>query len=99
MNSWKPKATTSTPEVSDPVNHPSHYTSIVPGIECIDVVKHLSFLRGNAIKYLWRAGAKGDVLEDLKKAAWYVQKEIEEIQRERDAAAFRQSMNPKETSE
>lgn len=62
--------------MSDPVNHPSHYAQ-VPEIECIDVVEHFSFLRGNAIKYLWRAGAKGDLVTDLRKAAWYIQREID----------------------
>lgn len=58
------------------VNHPDHY-QVVPGIECIDVVEHFSFNRGNAIKYLWRAGAKADVVEDLRKAIWYIQREID----------------------
>lgn len=89
------RASVDSPEVSDPINHPSHYTSIVPGIECIQVVEHLSFLRGNAIKYLWRAGAKGDVLEDLKKAQWYIQREIDNLQREIDREAFAHSMRPR----
>jgi hypothetical protein len=65
--------------MADPVNHPSHYTDGVPGIECIDVVEHFSFCRGNAIKYLWRAGAKGDLVVDLRKAAWYIQREIDSL--------------------
>lgn len=67
---------------SDPVNHPSHYKDRVPGIECIEVTQHFDFLRGNAIKYLWRAGLKGDdtkTVEDLKKAIWYVQREIDSL--------------------
>lgn len=64
--------------MSDTVNHPEHYQQ-VPGIECIDVVEHFSFLRGNAIKYLWRAGAKGDTVEDLRKAVWYIEREIASI--------------------
>ncbi len=67
--------------MSDPVNHPSHYTDVVPGIECIDVTEHFSFLRGNAIKYLWRAGAKGDAVQDLHKAAWYIAREIAWLER------------------
>ncbi len=62
----------------DPVNHPSHYKH-PSGIECIDVVEHLPFLRGNAIKYLWRAGEKGgrvQHIEDLRKAKWYIEREI-----------------------
>lgn len=61
----------------DPVNHPDHYTSHPSGVECIDVVEHLPFNLGNAIKYLWRADSKGSPLEDLRKAEWYVRREIE----------------------
>ena len=59
----------------DPVNSPAHYLA-VPGIEAIDVCEHFSFCRGNALKYLWRAGLKGDELEDLKKSRWYLDREI-----------------------
>jgi hypothetical protein len=65
---------------NDPVNHPSHYTEVVPNIECIEVTEHFSFCRGNAIKYLWRAGAKGNMLEDLKKARWYLDREIKQLE-------------------
>lgn len=54
------------------VDHPAHYNQ-VPGIECIDVVKHFDFVLGNVIKYAWRAGNKNDRLEDLKKMLWYAQ--------------------------
>lgn len=60
---------------SSAVNHPSHYNQ-VPGIECINVVEHFDFLRGNAIKYLWRAGSKGNLIQDLEKAKWYIDREI-----------------------
>lgn len=60
----------------DPVDHPRHYTSHPSGIECIQVVRHMSFNIGNAIKYLWRADIKGAPIEDLKKAAWYIADEI-----------------------
>ena len=66
----------------DPVNHPSHYTSSPATcacgrtIECIDVVRHMGFNLGNVVKYVWRAGAKGDRIEDLRKAAWYLADEI-----------------------
>lgn len=66
----------------DPINHPSHYTSHRAGVECIDVVEHYTFNVGNAIKYLWRAGLKGDALEDLRKAAWYVNREIAKREKE-----------------
>lgn len=62
----------------DNVNHPPHYAH-PSGIECIDVVEHMSFNVGNAIKYLWRAGRKGPALEDLRKAAWYINREIERL--------------------
>ena len=64
--------------MSDRVNHPPHYTEHPSGIECIQVTEHLSFCVGNAIKYLWRADLKhDDAIEDLKKAAWYINREIE----------------------
>lgn len=58
----------------DPVNHPKHYTSHPSGVEC--VTEHMGFNVGNAVKYLWRADEKGNALEDLKKARWYVEREI-----------------------
>lgn len=60
----------------DVVNHPPHYTSHPSGVECIDVAEHFPFNVGNAIKYLWRAGLKGDSIEDLRKCLWYVEREI-----------------------
>lgn len=70
-----PGASPAVPE-SDAVDHPPHYTSHPSGVECIDVVEHMPFSIGNAVKYLWRAGLKGDALEDLKKARWYIDREI-----------------------
>jgi Protein of unknwon function (DUF3310) len=66
----------------DLVNHPPHYTSHPSGIECIAVTEYMNFCVGNAMKYLWRAGQKGDVLEDLKKARWYIDREIYRLQQE-----------------
>ena len=63
--------------MSDPVNHPAHYQRI-PGIECIDVVEHMSFNLGNAIKYVWRAEYKNGI-EDLEKSIWYIRREIERL--------------------
>lgn len=60
----------------DPVNHPAHYTSHPSGIECIQITEHMSFPCGNAIKYIWRADLKGAGVEDLKKAKWYIEREI-----------------------
>lgn len=65
------------PDSDDPVNHPVHYNRHPTGIECIDIVEHFSFNIGNAIKYLWRAGLKSDAEEDMRKAIWYITREIE----------------------
>lgn len=58
------------------VNHPSHYNNSPSGVECIDVVEHMTFNKGNAVKYIWRAGDKDDEIEDLEKAIWYIKREI-----------------------
>ena len=63
--------------VEDNVNHPTHYNSHPSGIECIQVTEHMGFNIGNAIKYLWRADLKGNALQDLDKAKWYINREIE----------------------
>lgn len=60
----------------DPVNHPQHYTGHPSGVECIQITEHMNFCRGNAVKYIWRAGEKGDAVQDLEKAVWYIQREI-----------------------
>ena len=62
------------------VNHPDHYNANPSGVEAIDVIEHLSFNVGNAIKYLWRADHKGKQIEDLKKARWYVDREIQRLE-------------------
>lgn len=62
--------------MSDRVNHPDHYTRHPSGVERITVVEHMNFNLGNAVKYIWRADEKGESLEDLRKAAWYVEREI-----------------------
>lgn len=66
--------------IVDMVNHPPHYTSHPSGVECIDVVEHLNLCLGNAVKYIWRAGLKGDALEDLKKARFYLDREIARLE-------------------
>ena len=67
----------------DPVNHPSHYTQ--GKIECIDFIadKKLNFARGNAVKYIVRAGIKDPQkeIEDLEKAIFYINYEIQDIKR------------------
>jgi hypothetical protein len=69
-------------EHHDPVNHPKHYTQHPSGVECIQVVEHMNFCIGNVIKYCWRAGLKGEGLEDLKKARFYLEREIERIEKQ-----------------
>jgi hypothetical protein len=63
--------------MSDSVNHPSHYTTHPSGVECIDVAEHMGFNLGNVMKYVWRADSKGNAAEDLRKAAWYLEREIQ----------------------
>lgn len=65
---------------ADPVKRPSHYTSHPSGVECIDVTEHMGFNLGNAIKYIWRADLKDNALQDLKKAAWYINRQIELVE-------------------
>lgn len=69
---------------NDPVNHPSHYTS--GKIEVMDFIedKKLNFARGNVIKYVSRAGKKDKdkELEDLRKSSWYLNREIQRLEKE-----------------
>lgn len=64
--------------MEDKINHPKHYNNSPAHcecgrrIECIDIARHMDFNIGNAIKYLWRYRDKNGI-EDLKKAAWYLQ--------------------------
>jgi len=60
---------------SDNVDHPKHYNSHPSGVECITVTEHMGFNLGNAMKYIWRADLKNGI-EDLKKAKWYIEREI-----------------------
>ena len=68
----------------DSVNHPSHYTD--GKIEVIDFIedKKLGYHLGNAVKYISRAGKKDPTkkVEDLRKAAWYINREIERLLKE-----------------
>ena len=70
--------------MSDPVNHPKHYTSHPSGIETIQITEHLNFCLGNVIKYVLRADQKGNRLQDLKKAEWYLKREIAREEAEND---------------
>jgi len=68
--------------MSDAVNNPRHYTSHPSGVECIEIAEHMSFNLGNAVKYIWRASLKGKEVEDLRKARWYIEREIKRITKE-----------------
>ncbi len=68
--------------MSDNVNHPRHYTEHPSGVECIQITEHMGFNLGNAVKYIWRADLKGNQIEDLKKAVWYINREIQRINNE-----------------
>lgn len=71
--------------MDDMVNHPAHYingpkhSSCGEPIECIDIAEKMPFNIGNAIKYLWRHEDKGAPIQDLRKALWYVQREIDRL--------------------
>ena len=65
------------------VNHPTHYSYCI--YECIDVIEalDLNFNLGNALKYIWRCGYKDDEVQELEKAVWYLNREIERIKIDR----------------
>ena len=67
--------------MEEQVNHPSHY---VKGIEPIEVIESwdLNFSLGNAIKYILRSPYKGKQIEDLEKARWYIDREINKLKDE-----------------
>jgi hypothetical protein len=69
----------------DMVNNPPHYQTD-NGIECIDAIRaalgldgFVACCRGNAIKYAWRAGKKDETAQDLRKAAWYLERAAKEL--------------------
>lgn len=70
--------------MSENVNHPTHYGGEDNPYEAIKVIEawDLGFNLGNVVKYLSRAGKKGNTLEDLRKAAWYLQREIQNRENE-----------------
>lgn len=74
--------------MSDPVKHPEHYTSNPCGVECKDVIMHMPYFQGAAMKYLWRCGLKGDPVQDLLKAIQCIEFEIERRLKQKDEAAI-----------
>jgi hypothetical protein len=79
LNSNKP---TNPPDM---VEHPPHYNNHPSGVECIEVTRHMNFNLGNVVKYLWRCEEKQNYLEDLKKAAWYLNDEIKTIEEQQSS--------------
>lgn len=79
--------------MSDPVEHPAHYTSHKSGVECITITEHMGFCLGNAVKYIWRADLKGG-LEDLRKARWYIDREIARREKAYDARRAAEQRGP-----
>ena len=84
--------------MTDPTN-PAHYRAHPSGVECIAITEHMGFCVGNAVKYLWRAGLKGDALEDLRKARWYVDREISRLEAAESRADGLASKNPPSRAE
>jgi hypothetical protein len=70
---------------SDPVNKPAHYCSHPSGVECILISEQMNFCVGNAFKYLYRCTEKGNTLQDLLKAQYYIAREL----RRREGVWFR----------
>jgi hypothetical protein len=69
--------------MSDKINHPSHYTQ--GAIECIDAIESAltpeefrGWLKGSAMKYIWRAGRKNDAAEDIGKAQWFLKRLLQQ---------------------
>lgn len=70
---------------NDNINHPKHYTDTPFGLEVIDITEHYNFCIGNALKYIMRAGLKCEkgmtqeekMMEDLGKAVWYLNREMQ----------------------
>lgn len=75
-------------ENKDRIN-PNYYRMHPSGYECIEITRHYCFSIGNAIKYLWRAGLKHEEgmedkqkeIEDLKKAIWYINDRIKQLEK------------------
>lgn len=87
--------------MTDNVNSPKHYNQHPAGVECIDVVEHMTANLAAAVKYCWRSderlgNQKGNVIEDLKKSIWYINREIERIEKSKKgfyATATSRSIN------
>lgn len=63
------------------VDHPRHYNEHPADIECIEVIEHFNFNLGSAVKYIWRSALKGARKQDLEKAKWYIDREIQRMEK------------------
>ena len=80
-------------EKEERVSHPPHYTWLkeLCGVEVIDITRHMDFNLGNSVKYILRSGRKQEVgyedidkaIEDLKKAIWYINDEIQMLEKQK----------------
>jgi hypothetical protein len=83
--------------MSDSIN-PTHYRAHQSGVECIQITEHMGFCLGNAVKYIWRAGLKSDdAVQDLQKAAWYIDREIARLKKQVEDMAFMDKANALQT--
>ena len=73
---WRRSSSDAPPPQGEAVDHPSHYNAHPKGIECIDVIEDWPFNLATACKYLWRCDHKGKDVEALRKAVWYIEREI-----------------------
>jgi hypothetical protein len=83
-------------KIADNIN-PQHYKSHPSGVEAIAITEHMNFCLGNALKYIWRADLKHNDggVEDLKKAKWYIEREIARITKATTPMGFRDlKVNP-----
>jgi hypothetical protein len=76
-----------TVKTTDSINHPPHYTDHPSKVECITITEWMNFNLGNAVKYIWRfashpdpVNTKAGTLDDLRKAKWYLEREIKRIE-------------------
>lgn len=67
----------------DKIN-PPHYKAHLSGVECIQITEWMNFNLGNAVKYIWRCQEKNNTIIDLKKAAWYLNREIERLEKQHE---------------
>ena len=84
---------------TDNVNHPRHYTSHASGVECITVTEHMNFCVGNAVKYLFRVDEKNNPIEDLRKASWYIEREIDRRLKDKEGNFGKSSVSNTEQAE